>query len=72
VYVLGKDQKVRSQEVQTTASSGPFYVVSKGLKVGQQILADGIASECYIVTQGDWKKYFILRQGAEIVPELEQ
>ncbi|MDB5119274.1 MAG: hypothetical protein JWN56_492 [Sphingobacteriales bacterium] len=44
VYVVGASNKVKSQELTINASTGQFYVVSKGLKAGQQIVIDGIAS----------------------------
>jgi membrane fusion protein (multidrug efflux system) len=55
VYVIDADNKVRSQELIIRANEGQFYVISKGLKTGQQIVLDGIAS---------------LREGMQISPKL--
>lgn len=55
VYVMDANKKVRSQELVISGSPGQFYVVSKGLKAGQQIVVDGIAS---------------LREGLQIVPKV--
>ena len=44
VYVLDTGNKVRSQELIIRASEGQFYVISKGLRPGQQIVIDGITS----------------------------
>ena len=55
VYVIDADNKVKSQELTIRANEGQFYVISKGLKTGQQIVLDGIAS---------------LREGMQISPKL--
>ena len=55
VYVLDTDNRVRSQELAIRAGEGEFYVIGKGLKAGQQIVVDGIAS---------------LREGLQIKPKL--
>ncbi|WP_461094055.1 efflux RND transporter periplasmic adaptor subunit [Spirosoma gilvum] len=55
VYVLGPSNKVKSQEVKVSASTGQFYVVSQGVKAGQQIVVDGVAS---------------LREDLQITPKL--
>jgi membrane fusion protein (multidrug efflux system) len=55
VYVVDAANKVKSQELEIGASPGQFYVVNKGLKAGQQIVVDGIAS---------------LREGLQIKPQL--
>ncbi|WP_299497409.1 efflux RND transporter periplasmic adaptor subunit [Mucilaginibacter sp.] len=44
VYVVGASNKVKSQELVISANTGQFYVISRGLKAGQQIVVDGIAS----------------------------
>ncbi|MFC0514931.1 efflux RND transporter periplasmic adaptor subunit [Mucilaginibacter angelicae] len=54
-YVVDTANKVKSQELEISASPGQFYVVNKGLKAGQQIVVDGIAS---------------LREGLQIKPEV--
>jgi membrane fusion protein (multidrug efflux system) len=54
VYVLGADNRVRSQELAIRATEGQFYVIGKGLKAGQQIVVDGVAS---------------LREGLQITPK---
>lgn len=53
VYVLQPGNKVKSVEVITAASSGQSFVIKKGLKAGDKIVVDGIAS---------------LREGLEIKP----
>ena len=53
VYILGASNKVKSVEITTAASSGDSFVVQKGLKAGDQIVADGISN---------------LREGLEIKP----
>jgi membrane fusion protein (multidrug efflux system) len=55
IYVLDAANKVKSQELVISASPGQFYVVSQGLKAGQQIVVDGIAS---------------LREGLQIAPKV--
>jgi len=55
VYLVGADHKVLSQQITISASHGQFYVIGKGLKVGQQIVLDGIVS---------------LREGLKITPKL--
>jgi membrane fusion protein (multidrug efflux system) len=44
VYVLGPGNKVKSRELGIRANQGQFYVVSKGLTFGDQIVVDGVAS----------------------------
>jgi len=44
VYVLDNTNKVKSVAITTNASSGDAYVVQKGLKAGDKIVADGISN----------------------------
>ncbi|WP_232324591.1 efflux RND transporter periplasmic adaptor subunit [Pedobacter cryoconitis] len=53
VYVVDKSNKVNSVEITTTASTADSYVIQKGLKVGDRVVADGISN---------------LREGLEIKP----
>ncbi|MBB6501994.1 efflux RND transporter periplasmic adaptor subunit [Pedobacter cryoconitis] len=53
VYILDASNKVKSVEITTAASSGDSFVVQKGLKAGDKIVADGISN---------------LREGLEIKP----
>jgi membrane fusion protein (multidrug efflux system) len=53
VYVLDASNKVKSVAITTNASSGDAYVVQKGLKAGDKIVADGISN---------------LREGLQIKP----
>lgn len=55
VYLLENGNKVRSVEVTSTATVGQAFVVTQGVKPGDKIVADGIAS---------------LREGLEIKPRL--
>jgi membrane fusion protein (multidrug efflux system) len=55
VYVVDATNKVKSQELVVTGSPGQFYVVGKGLKSGQEIVVDGVAS---------------LREGLQITPKV--
>ncbi|MDB5129553.1 MAG: hypothetical protein JWQ85_3785 [Mucilaginibacter sp.] len=55
VYVVDAANKVKSQELVVTGSPGQFYVVGKGLKSGQEIVVDGVAS---------------LREGLQITPKV--
>jgi membrane fusion protein (multidrug efflux system) len=54
-YVVDGANRVKSQELTISAGPGQFYVVNKGLKAGQQIVVDGIAS---------------LREGLQIKPKM--
>ncbi|QCX54032.1 efflux RND transporter periplasmic adaptor subunit [Elizabethkingia sp. JS20170427COW] len=55
VYVVGKDNKVVSQEVTVNPlPDGQTYAVSSGLKPGDKVVVEGVG---------------ILREGAEIVPK---
>ncbi|KIO77486.1 hemolysin D [Pedobacter lusitanus] len=53
VYVLDQTNKVKSVEITTTANADDSYVVQKGLKAGDKIVADGISN---------------LREGLTIIP----
>lgn len=55
VYVVDTSNKVKSAEITTNASSGDAYVVTKGVKAGDKIVADGISN---------------LREGLQIKPTL--
>jgi membrane fusion protein (multidrug efflux system) len=44
VYLVGNDNKVNSVEVTPQASAGQFFVIKEGLRPGDRIVADGIAS----------------------------
>lgn len=44
VYVLGAGNKVRSVEVTSSASAGQAFIITKGIRPGDRIVADGISS----------------------------
>ena len=44
VYLLGEGNKVRSVEVTSSASAGQAFIITKGIKPGDKIVADGISS----------------------------
>jgi membrane fusion protein (multidrug efflux system) len=44
VYLVGNDDKVNSIEIIPQASTGLYFVIKAGLRPGDQIVADGIAS----------------------------
>jgi len=54
-YIIGKDNKVKSQEVQVSPlPGGQTYAVSSGLKEGDKVVVEGVG---------------ILRDGTEVVPK---
>ena len=55
LYILGMGNKVRSVEITSLADIGESFVISKGLKVGDKIVIDGVSN---------------LREGLEIKPKL--
>jgi membrane fusion protein (multidrug efflux system) len=44
VYLVGNDNKVNSKEVIPQAGTGQYFVIKEGLRPGDRIVADGIAS----------------------------